>query len=66
LIAVKQTARGRVVNVSIGLPLVRTSPGHGTAMDIAGKGIADPAGMVEAVKTALFLSKNRRYAARAL
>lgn len=48
------------VNFSAGLPIVRTSPDHGTAFDIAGKGIADPASMIEAVKWAETIISNRR------
>ncbi len=44
------------VNITLGLPFVRTSPDHGTAFDIAGKGIADPSSMVEAIKLACRLS----------
>lgn len=40
------------VNMTMGLPFVRTSPDHGTAFDIAGKGIADPASMIEAIALA--------------
>lgn len=40
------------VNMTIGLPFVRTSPDHGTAFDIAGKGIADPSSMIEAIRLA--------------
>ncbi len=40
------------VNVTLGLPFIRTSPDHGTAYDIAGKGIADPGSMIEAIKLA--------------
>jgi 4-hydroxythreonine-4-phosphate dehydrogenase len=40
------------VNVTLGLPIVRTSPDHGTAFDIAGKGIADPGAMIAAIRTA--------------
>jgi 4-hydroxythreonine-4-phosphate dehydrogenase len=60
LIPLKMSARGRAVNVSVGLPVVRTSPDHGTAFDIAGKGIADPASMVEAIRTAVGIARNRR------
>ena len=49
LIPVKMAAFGKAVNVTLGLPIVRTSVDHGTAFDIAGKGIADPASMIEAV-----------------
>jgi 4-hydroxythreonine-4-phosphate dehydrogenase len=48
------------VNTTIGLPFVRTSPDHGTAFDIAGKGIADPASMIEAIKLAIELAKVRQ------
>lgn len=40
------------MNVTLGLPLVRTSPDHGTAFDIAGKGIADAASLLQAVQMA--------------
>ena len=40
------------VNITLGLPIVRTSPDHGTAFDIAGKGIADPGAMIAAIRTA--------------
>ncbi len=44
------------VNVTLGLPFIRTSPDHGTAFDIAGKGMADPQSMVEAIKLAYELT----------
>ena len=44
------------VNVTLGLPHVRTSPDHGTAFDIAGKGIANPRSMIEAIKLAAALA----------
>jgi 4-hydroxythreonine-4-phosphate dehydrogenase len=47
--AIKVAAFGRAVNVTLGLPFPRTSPDHGTAFDIAGKGVADPSSLVEAV-----------------
>jgi 4-hydroxythreonine-4-phosphate dehydrogenase len=47
--AIKVAAFGSAVNVTLGLPFPRTSPDHGTALDIAGKGIADPGSMIEAV-----------------
>ena len=46
------------VNVTLGLPLVRTSPDHGTAFDIAGQGLADPASLVAAIRMARQLSGN--------
>ena len=54
--AIKMAAFGRAVNVTLGLPFVRTSPDHGTAFDIAGQGIADPGSMREAVKLAVKLA----------
>ena len=50
--AIKVASFGRAVNVTLGLPVPRTSPDHGTAMDIAGKGVADATSMREAVKVA--------------
>lgn len=52
LIPVKLLAFGQAVNVTIGLPIVRTSVDHGTAFDIAGRGIADPGSMITAVRLA--------------
>ena len=40
------------VNITLGLPIVRTSPDHGTAFDIAGQGIADPASLIAAIHRA--------------
>lgn len=56
LIPVKLLAFGRAVNVTLGLPIVRTSVDHGTAYDIAGRGVADPSSMIEAVKLAARLA----------
>jgi 4-hydroxythreonine-4-phosphate dehydrogenase len=52
LIPVKLLAFGHAVNVTIGLPIIRTSVDHGTAFDIAGTGVADPGSMIAAVKLA--------------
>ena len=52
LIPVKYLGVEQGVNVTLGLPLVRTSPDHGTAFDIAGRGTADAASLIEAVRTA--------------
>ena len=52
LIPVKLLSFGNAVNVTLGLPIVRTSVDHGTAFDIAGQGIADATGMIAAVKLA--------------
>ena len=60
LIPVKLLAFDRAVNTTIGLPFVRTSPDHGTAFDIAGKGIADPASTIEAIVLAVELAKVRQ------
>jgi 4-hydroxythreonine-4-phosphate dehydrogenase len=60
LIPVKMAAFGRAVNVTLGLPIVRTSVDHGTAFDIAGRGLADPSSMIEAVKLAAMLATARR------
>jgi 4-hydroxythreonine-4-phosphate dehydrogenase len=49
LIPLKMGALGDAVNVTIGLPIIRTSPDFGTAVDIAGKGRADPRGMINAI-----------------
>jgi 4-hydroxythreonine-4-phosphate dehydrogenase len=57
LIPVKLIAFGQAVNVTLGLPIVRTSVDHGTAFDIAGKGIADPESMIAAVLLAARLAK---------
>lgn len=48
------------VNFSAGLPIVRTSPSHGTAYEIAGKGIANPSSTIEAIKLAVSIIKNRK------
>lgn len=55
-IALKLIGFDRAVNITLGLPIVRTSPSHGTAFDIAGKGIASAEGMIEAAKIAVQLS----------
>ncbi|MBP6597844.1 MAG: 4-hydroxythreonine-4-phosphate dehydrogenase PdxA [Giesbergeria sp.] len=52
LIAVKYLGVDKGVNVTLGLPLVRTSPDHGTAFDIAGQGVADASSLIEAVRMA--------------
>ena len=57
--AFKTVAFGGGVNVTLGLPFVRTSPDHGTAFDIAGTGRADPSSMLEALRLAARLAKNR-------
>jgi 4-hydroxythreonine-4-phosphate dehydrogenase len=56
LIPIKTLAFDRAVNVTLGLPIVRTSPDHGTAFDIAGRGVANPASLIAALKLAARLS----------
>jgi 4-hydroxythreonine-4-phosphate dehydrogenase len=58
LIPVKLIAFGQAVNVTLGLPIVRTSVDHGTAFDIAGKGVADPQSMIAAVLLAARLARS--------
>lgn len=57
LIPLKMLAFETGVNVTLGIPIVRTSPDHGTAYDIAGKGMADPKSMIEAIKLACQLAE---------
>ena len=57
MIPLKLYAPKRVVNITLGLPFIRTSPGHGTAYDIAGKGKADPGPMIEAILLAAAYSR---------
>ena len=58
LIPVKLYDFQKAVNITLGLPIIRTSVGHGTAFDIAGKGIADPSNMIEAIKLAVAMTRN--------
>ena len=58
LIPIKTLDFDRGVNVTLGLPFVRTSPDHGTAFDIAGKGIANPTSMIEAIRLAYRMARN--------
>lgn len=59
LIPIKMRSFEKVVNFSAGLSLIRTSPGHGTAYDIAGKGKANISSMLEAIKLAAYFAKNK-------
>lgn len=59
LIPVKLVAFGKAVNVTLGLPIIRTSVDHGTAFDIAGMNKADPSSMIEAVLLAAKLARKR-------
>lgn len=54
LIPMKAAASDKTVNMTIGLDIIRTSPSHGTAFDIAGKNIANPDSMIEAIKACLY------------
>ncbi|MGH9239767.1 MAG: 4-hydroxythreonine-4-phosphate dehydrogenase PdxA [Vicinamibacterales bacterium] len=60
LIPVKLLAFGESVNVTLGLPIIRTSVDHGTAFDIAGKGVADPSSMIAATLLAARLASAGR------
>jgi len=60
LAPLKAVAFDTGVNWTLGLPFIRTSPDHGTAYDIAGKGIANPSSMIAALRLAKQLAKNKR------
>jgi 4-hydroxythreonine-4-phosphate dehydrogenase len=60
LIPLKTLDMDHGVNVTLGLPIVRTSPDHGTAYDIAGKGVADPTSLIAAMTLAATLGERRR------
>ncbi|HET6370131.1 MAG TPA: 4-hydroxythreonine-4-phosphate dehydrogenase PdxA, partial [Nitrospiria bacterium] len=57
LIPIKLLAFGRGVNVTVGIPIIRTSVDHGTAYDIAGKGEADPGSLIEAIRVAVRMAR---------
>ncbi|MEP6890228.1 MAG: 4-hydroxythreonine-4-phosphate dehydrogenase PdxA [Nitrospirota bacterium] len=59
LIPLKLVAFGTCVNLTVGLPIIRTSVDHGTAFDIVGKGVADPGSLIEAITLAAKLAKKR-------
>jgi 4-hydroxythreonine-4-phosphate dehydrogenase len=59
LIPLKLHAFDEGVNVTIGLPIVRTSPDHGTAFELAGKNLARPGSMIAALRLAALLAKKR-------
>jgi len=59
LAPLKMLAFGNAVNVTVGLPIIRTSVDHGTAYDIAGKGCADPASLLAAVKLAAQMANHK-------
>lgn len=59
-ITLKLLGMHRAVNITVGLPIIRTSVAHGTAFDIAGQGKADPSSLIEAIRVAALLAKQRR------
>ena len=60
LIPVKLLAFDTAVNITIGIPIIRTSPAHGTAFDISGQNLANPAGMKAAIMTAVQIAKTKK------
>jgi 4-hydroxythreonine-4-phosphate dehydrogenase len=60
LIPLKLVAFGKCVNLTVGIPIIRTSVDHGTAYDIAGRGVADPGSLIEAVRLATDLVRSKR------
>ena len=60
MIPVKLLAFDKAVNITIGIPVIRTCPCHGTAFDIAGKGVANPSSMKEAIRLAIEMAKTHR------
>jgi len=61
---VKLLAFDRAVNLTVGLPIIRTSPDHGTAFDIVGRNRANPGSMRAAIELAIDLAERRRAAAQ--
>ena len=59
LIPIKAIAFHSAVNVTLGLPIIRTSPDHGTALDIAGKGIARADSLIAALEYAAAMAQHR-------
>jgi 4-hydroxythreonine-4-phosphate dehydrogenase len=59
LIPAKTLAFHEAVNVTLGLPVIRTSPDHGTALDIAGKGLANAGSLIAAIRLAAVMAKRR-------
>jgi 4-hydroxythreonine-4-phosphate dehydrogenase len=60
LIPVKLLAFDKAVNITLGIPIIRTSPAHGTAFDIAGKGVANENSMKEAIRIAIQMSRTKK------
>jgi 4-hydroxythreonine-4-phosphate dehydrogenase len=63
--AIKVAAFGSAVNVTLGLPFPRCSPDHGTALDIAGRGVADPSSMIESILMCARIARRLRVPRRA-
>jgi 4-hydroxythreonine-4-phosphate dehydrogenase len=57
---IKHLGFGRAVNVTLGLPIVRTSVDHGTAFDLAGTGAADEGSLIKAIEVAAQMAAHRR------
>jgi len=55
----KHASFGQGVNVTLGLPFIRTSVDHGTALDLAGSGRADPSSLIEAARLAIVMATHR-------
>ncbi len=66
LIPLKTLDMNHGVNVTLGLPIIRTSPDHGTAFDIAGRGVADPSSLIAALDLAAELAERRKARERGL
>jgi 4-hydroxythreonine-4-phosphate dehydrogenase len=60
MIPVKLLNFEHAVNITIGIPIIRTSPAHGTAFDIAGRNLASAAGMKAAILTAIQMAKTKK------
>lgn len=60
-IPIKMHAFDSGVNITLGIPIIRTSPTHGTAFGIAGKGVADPGSMIAAIKTAVMMAEKQKH-----
>ncbi len=60
MIPIKLLAFKKAVNITIGIPIIRTSPAHGTAFDIVGKNIADPSSMMAAITTAIHMASVKK------
>jgi len=56
----KYATFGEGVNITLGLPIIRTSVDHGTALDLAGTGRADAGSLIAAIDTAVAMARNRR------